>query len=114
MILIAEDDKHIQKAYTRMLRGHALMIFDDAAEALEALQAGLRPDAIISDLDMPHMRGSDFCSAVRQLGLTTPFMLVSGNDNLANLAKECGADAWSMKGVDPISKITDFVERVTS
>ena len=110
MILIAEDDKQVQRAYVRLLRGHVLRIFDDAADALEAIEGGLRPDVIISDLDMPRMLGSSFCIAVRQLGLKTPFMLVSGSDGLASLAKECGADAWSMKGVDSISKITDFAK----
>jgi CheY-like chemotaxis protein len=112
MILIAEDDKQVQKAYARMLRGHELRIFDDAAEALLAIEGGFRPDVIISDLDMPRMQGSDFCSFVRALGLSTPFMLVSGNDDLAALAKECGANAWITKSDgDLVSKIANFVTR---
>ncbi len=113
MILIAEDDKQVQKAYARFLRGHVLRIFDDAAEALEAIEVGLRPDAIVSDLEMPRMLGSDFCFAVRRLGLPTPFMLVSGNPSVEQLAKECGADEWAVKGGgDLLSKITSFVKIV--
>ncbi len=113
MILIAEDDKQIQKAYTRLLRGHELRICDDARDALALIDGGLAPDIIISDLEMPLMRGDTFCAALRERGIKTPFMLVSGSGAVEGLAKECGADAWAEKGVDPISKITRFAARET-
>jgi two-component system chemotaxis response regulator CheY len=111
MILIAEDDKQVQKAYVRLLRGAEVTVCDCAADAYERIKEGLRPDAIISDLDMPHMLGSTFCQLVRDLGLKTPFMLVSGNPDVEGLAKDCGADAWAVKGLDPPSKLIDFVTR---
>jgi CheY-like chemotaxis protein len=98
VILIAEDDKQVQKAYERMLRGRELRVCDDGRAALALIEEGLRPSLIISDLDMPHMNGTAFCTAIRKAGLSTPFVLVSGNDAAEALAEECGADGFVMKG----------------
>lgn len=111
MILIAEDDKQIQKSYERLLRGHEIRMCDDAADALALIEQGLRPDLIISDLEMPHMLGSSFCHAVRNLGLETPFLLVSGAYGLKGLAESCGATGFAQKGLDGTEKIREFVGR---
>jgi CheY-like chemotaxis protein len=111
MILIAEDDKQVQRAYERLLRGHEVRVCDDAQDALALLEGGMRPDLIISDLEMPHMLGTSFCHAVRRMGLKTPFLLVSGADGIGQLARDCGADDFSQKGSDGIGKIREFVAR---
>ena len=98
MILIAEDNKDVQKAYARILQGHELRVCDDAADAIALIEGGLRPDLIISDLEMPLVLGTSFCHAVRQMGLKTPFLLSSGAHGLEQLAKQCGADGWAEKG----------------
>jgi CheY-like chemotaxis protein len=111
MILIAEDNKDVQRAYERILRGHELKIVDDAADALDLIEAGLRPDLIISDLEMPLVLGSSFCHAIRQKGLKTPFLLVSGSWGLESLAKDCGADDWAEKGtIEAMHKVRAFAE----
>jgi CheY-like chemotaxis protein len=111
MILIAEDDKQVQKAYERLLRDHEVRVCDDAADALALIEAGLRPDLIISDLDMPLVLGTSFCNAIRGMGLKTPFLLVSGSYGLEQLAKDCGADGFAEKGLDGVQKIREFVGR---
>lgn len=111
MILIAEDDKQVQRSYVRLLRGHEVRVCDDAADAIVLIEQGLRPDLIISDLEMPHMLGSSFCNAVRAMGLATPFLLVSGAFGLEQLAKNCGADGFAQKGLDGTEKIREFVGR---
>ncbi|HYX22388.1 MAG TPA: response regulator [Thermoanaerobaculia bacterium] len=111
MILVAEDDKQIQKSYERLLRGHEVRVCGDAADAMELIEEGLRPDLIISDLEMPRMLGSSFCNAVRAMGLSTPFLLVSGAFGLEELAKSCGADGFAQKGLDGTEKIREFVGR---
>ncbi len=114
VILIAEDDKLVQKAYLRILRnsGHEIIVKDTAVEALQLLKEGLRPDRIISDLEMPGMLGSTFCHEIRNLGLKTPFLLVSGAAGFENLAKSCGADSWGSKGGDAMTKIREFTTNV--
>jgi CheY-like chemotaxis protein len=111
VILIAEDDKQIQRSYVRLLHGHEVRVCDDAADALELIAQGLRPELIISDLEMPHMLGSSFCNAVRAMGLPTPFLLVSGAFGLEELAKNCGATGFAQKGLDGTAKIREFVGR---
>jgi len=111
MILIAEDNKDVQRAYERLLRGREVRICDDAADAFALVEAGLRPDFIISDLEMPLMLGTSFCVALRGMGLPTPFLLVSGAAGLEQLARDCGADDFAQKGADGIGKILDFVAR---
>jgi CheY-like chemotaxis protein len=111
MILIAEDDKAVQRSYTRMLKDHELRIVDDAAIALDLIEAGFRPDLIISDLEMPLVLGTSFCTTLRQKGLKIPFILVSGSFGIANLAQGCGADDWAEKGtLEAMTKIREFAK----
>lgn len=50
----------------------------DARQALRKLQDGTRPSMIFCDVMMPGMDGHTFCSAVREMGLETPIVMVTG------------------------------------
>ena len=101
IILIAEDDKALQRAYARILNKHTVHISSNGTEALKLLEEGLNPDRIISDYDMDGgLNGGDFIREVKRRGIPAPVMLVTGgvmNIPIEKLAAECGADRWAVK-----------------
>lgn len=75
----------------------------DAREALKLIKNGLRPDIILTDLNMPHMHGTEFIEAVRDLLPYVPIMAVSGalesEKRISWLA--AGADDFLLKPFHP-------------
>ena len=67
VLVTAEDDEDIRTIVTRSLRraGHSVIAFADGMQALAAVREH-RPDAVITDVDMPHMTGLQMCRAIRQ------------------------------------------------
>ncbi|GAA3343230.1 hypothetical protein GCM10020358_81090 [Amorphoplanes nipponensis] len=65
-VLLAEDDVDHQRIVAEVLRrlGHDVTIVGDGRAALAAVAAH-RPDLIVTDVDMPHLDGVQFCRAVR-------------------------------------------------
>jgi CheY-like chemotaxis protein len=61
-VLLVEDEDSIREALASMLRerGLAVLMAANGIEALDLLQRGLRPAAILLDLMMPGMDGWDF------------------------------------------------------
>jgi CheY-like chemotaxis protein len=61
-ILIVEDDRDLLEVMSDLLEteGYQIAQAADGAEALELLRAGLRPDLILLDLQMPRMSGWRF------------------------------------------------------
>lgn len=56
------------------------IICDSGSQALDKLNAGLRPAVIVTDVDMPEMDGFEFAEAVRQISAfdDTPILALSG------------------------------------
>ncbi len=84
-ILFADDDDLVRQYIARVaeLLAHDVVIVDDAARAWELVLNGEQFDLIISDNDMPEMKGVDFLRNVRSNPATaaTPFILHTGNDS---------------------------------
>lgn len=61
-LLVVEDEPDIRGGIIELLRGEGHRAFEaaDGREALDLLDAGLRPDAIILDLMMPRLDGYGF------------------------------------------------------
>jgi len=66
-ILAVDDEAHILHVVTMKLSnaGFDTVTAQDGDEALEAFMAE-RPDLVITDLQMPHMTGLEFATALRQ------------------------------------------------
>ncbi len=82
VIVTAEDDDDIRMVTARCLRraGHTVVAAADGAQALHAVRHH-RPDAVITDVDMPHLTGLQLCRAIRDDPdlQALPVMLVSGS-----------------------------------
>lgn len=78
-ILVVDDDAAIQRLYSAVLEteGYEVQVADDGAHGLKMVYQ-VRPDLIISDLDMPRMNGYEFCKIVR-LMVEIPILMISGS-----------------------------------
>jgi CheY-like chemotaxis protein len=66
-VLVVEDDTDLRDAYRAILSraGYNVLTACDGQEALEVLEAGIRPRLILLDLMMPVMNGYEFRAAQR-------------------------------------------------
>lgn len=117
-VLIVEDTKTITNLLQVYLMGWGLEFFDapNGAQGLTKARE-LRPDLIISDVQMPEMDGFALCAAVRadpQLH-GTPFMMLTSlkDDASRQKGKLVGASAFLNKPVsvdDLRSKVRDMLK----
>ena len=73
----------------------------DGKSALDKIKAGLKPDLIISDLNMPRMDGIELVRETRKVLKFTPILMLSTESQKAKReqAKAQGATGWLMKPI---------------
>jgi two-component system chemotaxis response regulator CheY len=73
----------------------------DGEAALNKLKAGLRPDLIITDINMPRMDGISLIREARKLLRFTPILALTteSQQSKRDEAKKCGASGWLVKPV---------------
>jgi CheY-like chemotaxis protein len=88
-ILLADDDRIDTKAFLRALAklgaAHSVSVARDGQEAWEMLsgEAGLRPDLIVLDINMPRMSGLELLRRIREedgLRETPVFVLTTSDE----------------------------------
>lgn len=86
-ILIIDDDVHIQLALKQVLMraGYEVKIATNGAEAIEILDAGRPPMAVLVDLLMPGIVGQELLDYMRnEPGLSNvPIAIITGSPHLA-------------------------------
>ena len=75
-----DDDDLIQSSCQRILNvlKHKTFIASSGEEALERLAAGLRPDVVVLDLNMPGLSGAGTLPLIRDILPTVPVLLATG------------------------------------
>lgn len=59
-VLVVDDDERVLRSYVRLLNPlHRLMIAQDGGDAIELLQSGSMPDAVLLELDLPGADGRE-------------------------------------------------------
>lgn len=112
-VLVVDDDRDVRDGLKALLSadGYTVETAGNGRDALAALYAGLQPCAIVLDLDMPVMGGSEF----RQEQLNhpqfahIPVILFSAEAD-PQVAVHLRADAYIEKPAD-ISQLVKLVER---
>ncbi len=110
-ILIAEDDSELRQLFQHVLtkNGYAVTGVSNGEEALSAVEASYF-DLIISDIMMPKMDGYELVRALREVGMTTPVMMITAKDAFDDmrLGFLSGSDDYMVKPVN----VNEMVLRV--
>ncbi len=116
VILVVDDEQPVRDLFTTVLgdwgrpRGIAVISAATAAQALAALEerAGA-VDLIVSDLNMPGMRGGDFLVAVKERYPGVVSMIVSGWGDVEEMRKLISAGAFSylLKPCEPAALVAE-------
>lgn len=114
-LLLAEDHPQILKLLRKLLEPdyHVVGAVMDG-EALISAAIELRPDVIVSDIDMPVLNGLE---AVRQLRSMLPecrVIFLSGHDepDYVAAAFAAGATGYLIKGADLLSEVRSIIDRL--
>ncbi len=106
-ILLVEDNKDVLNlvSYQLSTAGFTVISAKDGREGLDkALQE--QPDLVLTDLMLPTLNGYEICAFLKQhvRHKTIPVIIWSATKiqpKDETLAKECGADGFLLKTVDP-------------
>ena len=116
-VLAVDDSRTIRDMLTYALTGAGFTVHlaEDGQHGLEVL-AGLHPDIIISDINMPRLDGFGFIEAVRAIDrLRAIPILVLTTESAPEMkarARAAGATGWVVKPFDP-PKLVRALEMVS-
>jgi CheY-like chemotaxis protein len=100
VILVVEDDPQVARLISLVLHrnGYPSQVVSDGQSALDAAKAK-QPAMIVADLTIKGMGGDQLCRALKQQTTTKdiPYIIVSGDRDIAEKARLCGADDYMGK-----------------
>src|SRR5262245_20467758 len=100
-ILVVDDERAVRDSLRRALEldGYEIDLAADGAEALEQLEAGDQPDAMILDVLMPRVDGLEVCRRMRAAGNLLPVLMLTARDAVENRVAglDAGADDYVTK-----------------
>jgi len=79
-VVVCDDSKLVRALIVRMLKSEPRVeVIGEAGDGYECLQRIMecKPDLVLLDLEMPKLDGVQCIAEARQLGLTTPFLVIS-------------------------------------
>jgi DNA-binding response OmpR family regulator len=98
-IFIVEDDQRIREALARSLssRGHVVQTAGSAVEALAEIIT-TKPDAVVLDLGLPDLDGSELLRMVRAVS-DVPIIIATARDEESEIVRllDAGADDYVVK-----------------
>lgn len=110
-VLVIDDSRAMRLILTRMLNelGYVVAEAANGREGLDRLNAGLSPELILVDWNMPEMTGIEFVEAVRKppFDSEAKLVMVTTETEVAQVARalDAGADEYVMK---PFTKESIF------
>ena len=100
MILVVEDDPQVARLIALVLQrhGHKSEIVSDGHTAADRAKE-LMPSIIFADLTIKGMNGEALCSTLKSEATTRgiPYIVLSGDRDIAQKARQCGADDYMGK-----------------
>ena len=97
-VLLVDDEVRL----TELLRleldveGYAVEVASDGATGLMKARSNPEPDLIVLDWNLPDFSGVDICQRIRSSGVTTPILMLTGHDDIADRVKalDAGVDEY--------------------
>ncbi|HYK00838.1 MAG TPA: response regulator [Thermoanaerobaculia bacterium] len=100
MILVVEDDPQVARLISLVLQrnGYTSQVVADGDSAFDKARE-TKPSMIFADLTIKGMGGEQLCSALKANPDTKniPYVVVSGDRDIAEKARVCGADDYMGK-----------------
>lgn len=98
-ILVVDDDAMAGEMTGAVLEdaGHVVVMAENGIEAMEKLNENPDVDLVVSDMNMPMVSGIDLFRDLRDQGVETPFILLTGDDPGPLQAQEPRLDACLIK-----------------
>ena len=87
-VWVIDDDRSVRFVLAQALRdaGYAVLAFDGAAKALQALEDEPQPDLVFTDVRMPGMDGLAFLEALKARDAQLPVVVMSAYTDVASTA----------------------------
>ncbi len=102
-VLVLEDDKNIRRLTEIKLKNEGYNVFavENGKQGLEVI-GEKHIDIIIADVMMDEMDGYEFISTIRDLGITTPCIMVTARGSLQDKTQgfNLGVDDYMVKPID--------------
>lgn len=103
-ILVVEDDPAVQKALRRLFEteGYSVEVQSDGRAAVDSFRT-MAPLAVVLDLRLPKLSGSDVCKEIKAAAPTLPIIVLSAASDVSDkvLLLELGADDYVTKPFSP-------------
>jgi CheY-like chemotaxis protein len=103
LILVVEDDPQVARLVSLVLQrnGRDCQVVADGTTALSRAQE-THPQMIFADLTIKGMNGAALCSELKSRPETRsiPYVVLSGDRDIAEKARQCGADDYLVKPFD--------------
>lgn len=101
LILVIDDNDLIRRSLQDFFQNSIncnIICAINGKEALHMIQGGLRPNIIISDIEMPEMNGLELLTSIKPFNI--PVIVMSGKNHFENQAIINGATAFLLKPLD--------------
>jgi two-component system chemotaxis response regulator CheY len=111
-ILVLDDSATMVMSLSRILKnaGYEVETGANGKEGIAKLASGLRPNVILTDLNMPQMDGVAFIKEARKTASTrfTPIIVLTTESGTQKRdeARAAGASAWLTKPTEPHELLT--------
>jgi len=113
-LLYVEDDTDIAEEIAYFLQKHVkkLYVAQDGQEGLEVFQQ-YRPDAVVTDIQMPRLNGLDMSQKIREIDSDVPIVITSAYNDTDFLTRsiELGVSGYVIKPVN-LKKMLLILEKV--
>ena len=100
-VLLVDDEPRLRTFLQEELEAEDYVVIAtaDAAAAWRQLQQEPLPDLVVLDWSLPDGSGPELCQRMRQEGITTPVLMLTGHDDVADrvLALDAGVDDYLVK-----------------
>lgn len=114
VLLVVDDEEDILEILKETLAGTCdkIVAASNGRVALDIVMKGLRPDAILSDLNMPKLNGLQLLEELNQLGINAPFIFLSGYGSGPTIAASVSLGGFSFMekpfDLDELKKTVEF------